>query len=207
MTERVPFQQRQVTLQDQFGQRNAQVAERKELCNPVQKRAEPFHNRASHLQCYGTSSPDLNRLVAVQNQFGSQRLLVHRSERLCLPSRKSRPGKPAPKINAQERIDHFQCYGVGQVTGLRAPTAIGSVKLFDQFGKTKVKVGPALRLCAPVSKNGGGVLHRVSHLVCYRIKGRRAVQYGIRNQFEGVAPLRTIRRHSLCVPSNKVLLP
>jgi len=211
VTAPVPFNPRQVALQDQFGGRNANIPARKELCNPVRKRAEPFQNRAAHLQCYLTRSPAVNKVVAVQNQFGSQRLRVGRAQRLCLPSRKNKPGRTAPQISAQQQIDHFQCYAVQGVTGLRRLGPIGKVKLRDQFGKRRVRIGPAFRLCAPVEKNNAAVLHPVRHLVCYRLRMRRRARlapyaYGIKNQFERNPALRTVRRQSLCVPSLKVVI-
>jgi hypothetical protein len=212
VTARLPFNRRRVGLKDQFASRRAGIRGRAELCNPTKKLAEPFLNRAAHLQCYTTRGPAVNRTVAVRNQFGSQRLLVGRPLRLCLPSRKNRPGRAAPQIKPAQRIDHFQCYGVQAVTPLRRRGALGVYGLKDQFGKRKVRIGPSFRLCAPVQKNTGLVQHPVRHLVCYGLRmSRRSrvapYQYGIKNQFERNPALRTVKRQSLCVPSLKVVLP
>jgi hypothetical protein len=218
------FRPRGVSLADQFGTRQTKVRRRAELCNPVRKRREAFRNTRAHLQCYSVNGPDRNLQVAVRNQFGSQRLLVHRPERLCLPTGKrelprrlvrrlgprgvARLRVRTPKIKVP--IDHFQCYGVRAQTGLRSLAPPGPTRLRDQFGAAVVKVGEPFRLCAPVAKTirakRSAVQHPVRHLVCYRIRRnrvRRTVQ--IRNQFEAVN-LVTRRPRALCVPSLKLRL-
>lgn len=209
---RSPFRARTVALGDQFGTRKARVARRAELCNPVRKNKEPFVNRRAHLQCYGTRGPALNRLVAVQNQFGSQRLLVKSPQRLCVPSEKRivRRGKGAPFPRIQVPTDHFQCYSVASRGPLWAVRRTRNVKLADQFGRHGPRLGKAFQLCAPVQKEWRKKVtplqHPVRHLVCYRIKAKkvgRLVQ--IRNQFER-RKLLTRKPVALCVPSNKLVL-
>ncbi len=199
------FNQRQVQLTDQFGTRTADITGRNELCNPVRKRQEPFRNKLAHLTCYATTSSDLNREVVVRNQFGSQRLMVHKARRLCVPSDKRELQDPW-KARTTE-IDHFQCYGVTAVTGLLRYGPIGKVRLEDQFGVQTVRIGDPLQLCAPVQKNTTPSLHVVKHLVCYAIGGQpldRRVQ--VRNQFEKTRL--TVRDPvSLCVPTDKVVVP
>ena len=213
------FRSRTVALRDQFGARRAQVRRRGELCNPVRKNREPFANRRAHLQCYGAAGKPLNRLVAVQNQFGSQRLLVGSPRRLCLPSEKRffRPGAPRAFPRIQTPIDHFQCYSVRARGPLWAASpvrnvnvAVRRVKLSDQFLSRGALVGEAFQLCAPVQKRWRGrvtpLQHPVKHLVCYAINRRNVIRrVQIRNQFERRAAL-TRRSVSLCVPSNKLIL-
>ncbi|MBW8060641.1 MAG: hypothetical protein FVQ78_10070 [Solirubrobacterales bacterium] len=198
---------------DQFRTRKAKVTKRAELCNPVQKNSEPFVNTRAHLQCYRTRGPALNTLVAVRNQFGSQRLLVRSPRRLCVPSKKRhvRRRGAARFRRIQVPIDHFQCYAVTRLTPLRAVRPIGGVRLRDQFGRRGARPGRAFQLCAPVQKRLRGKVtplqHPVRHLLCYRIKPkkvRRRVQ--IRNQLE-TRILRTRKSVALCVPSNKLVLP
>jgi hypothetical protein len=206
---RARFLPRRVRLLDQFGTRRARVAKRRELCNPTQKNQEPFLNGRSHLQCYATTGPAVNRQVAVRNQFGSQRLQVGQPTRLCLPSRKHKPGKRFQGLTAAQRIDHYQCYAVTPLTPLRGPTPqqIIVADLTDQFGLHRASNLQLLRLCAPVSKNRGVIQHKVKHLVCYGFQHPRVRRtYYIRNQFE-LRKLRTVRPQSLCVPSDKLLLP
>jgi len=209
---RSPFRARTVALRDQFGARRARVARRGELCNPVRKNSEPFVNKRAHLQCYGSGGRPLNRLVAVQNQFGSQRLLVKSPRRLCVPSEKRivRRGQTRGFPRIQVPVDHFQCYAVKRRSRLWAVNPVRSVKLSDQFGRRGARVGEAFQLCAPAQKRWKGrvtrLQHPVKHLVCYRIDRRNVARRAqIRNQFERRIVL-TRRSVALCVPSNKLVL-
>lgn len=203
----LPFQKRKVRLADQFSSRKAKLVNRSELCNPAQKNREPFQNRAAHLQCYVTSGPDIQRVVAVQNQFGSQRLVVHRARQLCVPSEKRLQNQRRfPKIKVP--IDHYQCYTIDAQTPILAVTQPGKVKLTDEFGVEHVQVGKPYKLCAPAKKKLGKqttpIQHPVKHLVCYRIRDdavNRKVR--VRNQLEATK-LIAKRPTGLCVPSNKL---
>jgi hypothetical protein len=75
----------------------------------------------------------------------------------------------------------------------------------DQFGRAKTRVLKPVELCAPVSKNGGRVLHRVRHLVCYAIKrpGKfKPRKKRVHNQF-GHAVVKAVKPGRFCVPSIK----
>ena len=206
------FRARTVRLSDQLGARKAKVAWRAELCNPVRKNRELFLNRRAHLQCYATRGPALKRLVAVQNQFGSQRLLVESPRRLCLPSEKRvlRRGKTRPFLPIQVPIDHFQCYAVAPQSPLWAVRRVRNVRLTDQFGRHGTRLGKPFQLCAPVQKVWKKTVtplqHPVRHLLCYRIKPRKVPRLAqIRNQFER-RTLLTRKSIALCVPTNKLVL-
>jgi hypothetical protein len=203
-----PFATRQVQLTDQFGTRNADIVKRNELCNPVKKRQELFQNKLAHQVCYATAGNDVGAQVAVRNQFGSQRLLVHNARRLCVPSDKRELGKPWQPT--QVPIDHYQCYSVDALTGLQRYGPIGKIRLRDQFGREAVRLGAVKQLCAPVAKVYNSITtpiqHPVKHLVCYQIRDeRKEIGVQIRNQFEK-RKLETKRPVLLCVPSDKVPL-
>ena len=208
---RSPFKKQSVVLQDQFGSKSASVTARAELCNPAQKNTEPFVNKTAHLQCYATSGADIATLVAVQNQFGSQRLVVHTPQRLCLPTEKrllsAKFGPFEPKT-----IDPFLCYGVTVKTGLQTEQHMSTVSLKDEFGREKkVKVGKPVRLCAPVAVQAGNTTtplrHPVKHLVCYKIQDKAVhKKVEIRNAFE-TQKLVAVYPVLLCVPSAKVVAP
>lgn len=209
---RAGFRRRTVALNDQFGVRRSRARQRGELCNPVRKNSEPFVNRRAHLQCYRTGGKPVNRLVAVQNQFGSQRLLVKSPRRLCVPSEKRlfRRGSPRDFPRIQVPIDHYQCYSVRNRSPLWAASPVRGVKLSDQFVQRGARLGGAFQLCAPVRKRFRGKVtplqHPVKHLVCYSINPRNVIRrVQIRNQLERRALL-TRRSFSLCVPSNKLVL-
>lgn len=203
--EKAKFKKRNVTLNDQFGSRQAAVSKRKELCNPVQKNDEPFLNTPAHLVCYTTAGTDPQKLVAVRNQFGSQQLQVRGARRLCVPSEKHK-GKKGEFKPIEVPIDHYQCYSVEAKTGLRRLGAIGTVRLSDQFGQEQVTVGDPVQLCAPVQKNNEVIQHPVNHLVCYSIGDKRKKKLvEVRNQFEKKR-LTTKKPVMLCVPSSKLAL-
>ncbi|MGH2712069.1 MAG: DUF7450 family protein [Actinomycetota bacterium] len=203
--QRVKFKARNVNLNDQFGSRQANVSKRNELCNPVQKNSEPYLNTTAHLVCYETRGTDPNQLVAVKNQFGSQRLQVRESRRLCVPSEKHK-GRKSKFKPITVPIDHYQCYAVEAKTDLRRQGALGSVSLSDQFGQEQVNVGQPVQLCAPVQKNEEQIQHPVNHLVCYAIAGKRKVKLvEVRNQFEK-KKLTTRKPTLLCVPSSKLVI-
>ena len=207
--EQQPFAPVPVTLSDQFGSRNTTVIRRAELCNPAQKNNEPWINRKAHLQCYAINGPDVNQVRPVHNQFGSQRLLIGKPDRLCATSQKRElPGGDFPTITPAMTIDHFQCYRVSPAGPLLTPNPIPQVTLRDQFGlEPNVVVGPPQRLCTPVHKihneTPTPIQHPVQHLVCYAIaEPPKRRHYEISNQFEQL-PLRTIQPVQLCVPSAK----
>ncbi len=74
--------------------------------------------------------------------------------------------KDPPGVNPT----HFLCYRVSQEKPLK-PT---EVKLKDQFGGYGTKVGNALFLCTPVSKNGEPVKDEKTHLTCYSVSAKNA---------------------------------
>lgn len=197
------FRARDVTLQDQFQTYGTAVQHRSEICNPVAKNGVKVQNRRAHLVCYTITGPAVNRNVVVQNQFGQQQLHVNQPAELCLPSRKRLLTQTTlPAIT--NPIDHYQCYGVDQLTAVNPPP----VRLRDEFGlERQVPVGPAIQLCTPTSKNGGGIINQTTHLVCYGIVDP-AVNLGIeiKNQFER-RKLTANAPRKLCVPSTKQVLP
>jgi hypothetical protein len=193
------FRRRTLTLRDQFGRRKAKLRRRGELCNPVRKGTERLRNRRAHLQCYTLGRRRRNKLVAVRNQFGPQRLRTRYSDTLCVPSRKFRR-RPPRRVTF---TDHFLCYRLRR-RGFRARR----VTLRDQFGRTRVRVRRPFLLCNPVQKNAERINHPVQHLVCYTITRRkvRVRRVRLRNQFGRNQRVRVRSRRSLCVPSVKIEL-
>jgi len=119
---------------------------------------------------------------------------------LCVPSLK-RKGSQAPPTspNPELRLDHFRCYAVDPKLVPR------NVTTSDQAVTTRTSVVSVVRLCNPVSKNGGAVRRPAAHLVCYSIRDivrSTVARVTVRNQF-GVARPRTGRSRSLCLPSLK----
>lgn len=197
-----------VQLKDQFGKREAKVnrARPGELCNPARKNNEAkVKNAHDHLRCYRTDEPDpVARNVLLRNQFGPFKASVRKAGRLCLPSTKRDLSKPGVPKKQPFRVDHFQCYTI-RPSGQFQPR---DVNVKDQFGARKLKLVKPSRLCAPVSKNGGAINHRVRHLVCYTPLNTPDVKRNVRvrNQF-GREEFETRHVSSVCLPTNKVLLP
>jgi hypothetical protein len=200
------FKPRKVKLRDQFGRTPAKVVSRQTLCNPVSKNDEGIKDKTAHLVCYGLKSRAFKRRrVVVQHQFtDGMRLAVVRRTRLCLPSGKS---EDDPKPQDIPKLDHYACYAVKPIDRFKPR----DVKLEDQFGRVKGRVGRAFQLCNPVSKNGGEILSRRDHLVCHQLateaKFRRRAVF-VTNQFEKGRRVKVVRRESLCFPAlKKVIKP
>jgi hypothetical protein len=109
-------------------------------------------------------------------------------------------GKNPPGVNPT----HYQCYSV-EVSN---ESTVRSLR--DQFGASDgVKVGTAVFLCAPTSKNGAAVRDRTTHYLCYKddvkAPGKRARIINQLTKADGV-PVTVGRGELLCVPSLKRLL-
>ena len=78
-----------VKLKDQFGSGGVKVVQPVYLCNPVQKNDQEIKDPKTHLVCYqDTGLKPANKVVKVQNQFGTQTLKVTVPFLLCVPSLK-----------------------------------------------------------------------------------------------------------------------
>jgi len=85
-----------VTLKDQFGVSKPTLLKTKYLCTPVDKNGEGIVDPVRHQVCYEmkpTMSP--NKLVEINNQFGTQMFTVKDERLLCVPSTKKvlKPGQ------------------------------------------------------------------------------------------------------------------
>ena len=81
------------------------------------------------------------------------------------------------------------------------------MKLADQFGKTVATVVREQFLCAPVEKNGGAIINKQDHLLCYVVTGGKNAGKNIviTNQF-GKAVMAVGGTTQICVPSLKKVL-
>jgi hypothetical protein len=188
---------------DQFVSGKTAVLSVQTLCNPVAKNARKMRHPGAHLTCYQTRDAGIDfkaQKVTVSNQFGKRELTVLKPESLCVPSLKSKATDPPPTGPDPEKlVDHFRCYAVDPVPAQQAVT------LVDQFTLTPSKVRRLVRLCTPVSKNGGTVRRPKAHLVCYTITDAKQfspVSVRLRNQF-GLTSLRAVKPQTLCLPSFK----
>ena len=190
-------------LADQFGTTETKTLQVIRLCNPVRKNNEPVRHAKSHLVCYSIRDAQTFHPLAVRvrNQFGQAALRIRQPQTLCLPSFKE-VVQTAAASAAPAGLDHFKCYEAVQPQF--QPRNVG---LRDQFGDAQAKVIATRQLCNPVSKNGGRVLNKSAHLVCYETADSGIVPFQPRNvrvsnQF-GIRQLSVERPVALCVPSLK----
>ena len=116
---------------------------------------------------------------------------------LSLGTAQAQPNPPGVKL------DHYACYRLSAAKPFKAQ----KVKLTDQFGSSVAGVIREQFLCAPVSKNGGEIINKQDHLVCYVVEGGKNAgkKVEITNQF-GKAILTIGGTVQLCVPSLKKVL-
>ena len=108
-------------------------------------------------------------------------------------------GKNPPGVNPS----HFLCYRVSQAAPLKPAAA---VKWQDQFGIFGSKIGSAMFLCTPVSKNGEEMKDKTTHLVCYQVAAKNAgKKVKITHQL-GTQVLKIGGSVMFCLPSTKEVL-
>jgi hypothetical protein len=118
---------------------------------------------------------------------------------LTVTSAAQAQGKNPPGVNPA----HYLCYRVSQAAPLKPPAA---VKLSDQFGASGSKIGSALFLCTPVSKNGEEVKDKTTHLVCYSVAAKNAnKKVKIATQL-GTQILKVGGSVTLCLPATKEVI-
>jgi len=83
-----------VDLEDQFHREpQVKVLDPFGLCNPVKKEhppgvGTPIANPKAHLVCYKITPRPITRTQVIENQFGTQNLIVRDADLLCVPSEK-----------------------------------------------------------------------------------------------------------------------
>ena len=101
------------------------------------------------------------------------------------------------------KLDHYACYRLSPAKQFKQQ----KVKLADQFGKSVATVVREQFLCAPVEKNGGAIINKQDHLLCYVVTGGKNAGKNvvITNQF-GKAVMAVSGTTQICVPSLKRVL-
>jgi hypothetical protein len=207
------------TLTDPLGKLGRQVAVTKgtALCNPANKNEGGIDNPDDHLRSFGIKlakgQPPFESAsgLAVANQFGNVLLATSKVDRLLVPAAKD----PAAPVAAPETpaIDHFRCQKAKIAKGEPRFEPISAVSVVDQFAQPKLyDLKKPTRLCTPVDKNGEGVLHPGTLLLCYQAKqgpgqAKHVKQVGLHvaHQF-GVERVDTVKEEELCVPSTLVIV-
>ena len=168
-----PYALEGVQLEDQFGTIEAVVGEAKFFCNPVAKWAEEMPptppmilNSNNHLTLYSLDHEEelQERIVKVENQFGTQQLVVSDPVLLGVPTWKLYPGDHDPPVG----LDHFLLYEVIEGTPVDVV-----VRLEDQFFYENVLVYEPVYFANPVRKTHDGdvtlIENSEEYLVFYRI--------------------------------------
>lgn len=169
------------------------------FANPVRKNDERIYDRQAHLTCYRfQQSPEPRRAVWLNNQFGKQKIYTGNAELLLSPAKKYRSGGTFPK-----KLDHYKVYRV-----IKGKSINRTVKLRDQFGKSKVKVLTPYGFAVPVKKRHDGktypIHNKKAHLVLYRITPYQQKESIVaRDQF-GKYKLKVFWSILLAVPSRKI---
>ncbi len=200
-THRPPLRLDPLSLVDQFGASTAHLLRGKRFCAPADKNDEdptaPLD--ADHLASYTIkqTAPRFARIrdFVVTNQFGTMALDLVRPEALLVPSAKSHVG---PIGSYTPAIDHFKCYKA------RGRFRSDALAIDDQFGSIAAAIKRPVRYCAPVDKNGEGILDAGTHLVCYQVRSAAGsptndTLYSL-NQF-GPDTFKVFGPRELCVPS------
>ena len=190
-----------MSLVDAFGPSTVRVLRSKRFCAPADKNHEDptAPTDPDHLTVYTIkqTAPRFQRVhgFTVNNQFGTMALDLVRPDALFVPTAKSHTG-PIPSYTPA--IDHFKCYKA------RGRFRAGPIDVTDQFGSIVGRIKRPVRYCAPVDKNGEGVLDPSTHLVCYQIRSAAGAPtpdtlYSL-NQF-GPDAFTIFGPRELCVPS------
>jgi hypothetical protein len=202
-----------VSLEDQFEDVDMTVLRPYRLCNPVDKEDEGINDPTEHQMCYQirdtVAQPRFRRReVRVENQFGTQILVVTRPETLCTPAEKD-------NIVSDLNGDRMKCYRVVQKVGQR-DFEERVVTLEDQFETKETTVIKPVLLCNPVALDDDPITSPTCHQVCYRIDDVLGqpdfvpVPVTVQDEFYDLAinPFRGECRQVslLCVPSLKTEL-
>ena len=188
-----------VTLKGQFDREadSAKVCFLNYYCNPVSKNEEPLYDRDAHLAWYSIYQPvpEPMRIVVIQNQFGTSKLILGRPFALLVPSRKQ--GHQFP-----EKLDHYKLYEV-----LEGEPLNKEVSLKDQFESDRTRVTCPIAFGVPVTKRHDNqefpINNEKAHLAIYRITPRPIQETrAARDQF-GSKYLFFMRSIALAIPSVK----
>ena len=211
------FDERTVSLADQFETGHYEVEDVWGLANPADKNGEGITDPDTHLVIYEIerdyAPKHQPRALRIENQFGEFLIDTDSPVSLLVPSAKDLFGYVKPLEDPG--IDHFKCYEAWPSAG--EPAFSTQVLVVDQFDQPKLydlqfdEDEPAL-LCNPVDKNGEGILNPDDHLFCYEVKRAddepshvEVTGIYINNQF-GPLQLDTEEVRQLCVPSTKEVL-
>lgn len=191
-----------VYLEDQFGAVNAIVESAMAFGNPVEKVHDDVVTPISHPDYYFTmyslayEEEPQEWFVEVDNQFGTQQLMVSGPVALAVPTQKAGHEPPVG-------LDHYLLYLVNE-----GPSVEEVVSLNDEFGENpEVYVYEPILFASPVRKTHGDevteIVNPEEHAVIYLIDGGDSEEeVQVINQF-GEQTLHVYGPVVLAVPSQK----
>ncbi len=201
------FDDRSVTLSDQFGSRTATVRKAIDLCAPADKNEEDptAPESPDYLTTYRISAGSFQQIngIPVTNQFGETILNIRSPKILMVPTAASQDAPPSSPDGAF--LNHFTCYDV-RVTNGTVPPAPGPVSVVTPFETVTVTPRKPMRLCVKTSKNGEPLVDsRPENLLCYKAKSggglKPAPTVFLANQF-GPQTQRLGQRREICIPTD-----
>ncbi len=143
---------RHVLVTDQFGKHELLVEKAVELCVPSLKelagpgtapKPEAVDVKGNHYTCYDVKDigdPFKGAPVSIDDQFGGSKPYVAQVEELCTPAEKN--GEPMV-----DKDNHLLCYLLED--GVRGRW---NILASNQFGRQLLRIGDAVRLCVPATK-------------------------------------------------------
>lgn len=159
---------------------------------PVDKNGEGIRNPVDHLTCYAIQSHTLvNRQVEIQNQFGSQTLVVRTGDTLCVPS-----------VKIELEIDRFP--DAHATITLHLPN--GDQEQVDLSGTMTIEVhiGPA---GSTTDTDGDGLDQVTAEIVQMKLKGKSAALGTFTLEVSGVASLGEIEETANTQPGQLDIPP
>jgi hypothetical protein len=190
-----------VTLRDEFGEETVPVLSYTTFMNPVRKShgldVYPIHDAGTHYTWWLLPSRPASQTVSVNNQFGSQTLVLHEAIYLLNPALLNQTGPPPIR-------NHYKCYTC-QGSAVNAP--IGMLDSFDSWGATVLR---PLYFCNPVEKQVGPeggptypVVEPNQRYVCYEFDPMDLNQFTavVSDQFLRDQATLLVSARMICVPT------
>ena len=153
-----------------------------------------------------TTKPTPHKNIAVTDHFGTLHVDATKPDRLLVPTGKGLGTIPQPPVAGAQ--DHYECYKI-KITSGTTPFAKGTqATVTDQFQTRIYDVKKPKYLCTPVDKNGEGIVHPLTHLMCYQVKHAKGQDKTMKivgviftgNQF-GLDQVDLLKEDLLCVPA------
>lgn len=188
-----------ITLRDQFGERQIFELQLTKFATPVSKNGEMIFDEVAHQAWWEFRHPEPQRMIVVQDQFGTHEWLLGDAVYLLNPAFKNLddPSLPLPELN------HYDCYEA------EGPPILLEVMLADQFDQVIVLVLEARYFCNPCEKiTPDGMVYPIidndAHLTVYFVENPFPynIQVRIRDQFVD-EPLILFENQLLAVPAIK----